>query len=111
MNYSIDGKHENIIPTTTKIEPINATITDANGTVTYGPSKMSPNVTKGYVTLPKFLMGHITLRFTLYDYPNTNRFVTPYPGTITYYENSTVHFTIDLNPAKPATHINSIFRK
>lgn len=99
MNYSIDGKHEGIIPTTTKIEPINATITYANGTTTFGPSIQSPNVTKGYVTLPKLPEGtHNITVYAKYDYPNTNRFVTPYPGTITYFENSTVCFIIDLNP-------------
>ncbi len=113
MNYSIDGECRGIIATTTKMEPILATITYANGTTTTGPSIQSPNVTRGYVTLPNFSEGtHYITVYAQYDYPNTNRFVTPYPGTITYFENSTVYFTVDLNPtSSPNISILSIANK
>ena len=99
LNYSIDGIYQGIINTTTRIEPIMANITYANGTITTGPSIMSPNVTRGYTSLPYLPEGaHNLTVYAKYEYPNTNRYVSPYPGTIIYYENSTIYFTIDLNP-------------
>jgi len=99
ISYSIDGSYQGIITTTTEIEPIISTITYANGTVTAGLSIFSPNVTRGDVVLPQLVEGvHSLTVYARYDYPNTNRFVTPYPGTLTYYQNSTMNFTITTSP-------------
>jgi hypothetical protein len=109
MNYSIDGKNEGTIPTTTKIEPINSTFTDATGAVIYVPSIQFPMVTEGNVTLPNLSEGiHDVTVYAKYDYPS---YVAP-PLIFTSYENSTVNFTIDLNPnTAPAISILTIENK
>lgn len=105
FNFSIDGKNVGSIPTNTTFEPLNTTITYANGTTSYGPSIFSPNVTRGHLILPKLSSGaHNLTVYAKYVCPNTNRFVTPYLGTITYYDNSTVYFAIDLSNSVAETN-------
>jgi len=80
MAYSLDGKNNETLP----IE------------IELGEPKPFVEIISGSVNLPELPEGpHNIFVYEKCDNSNTNKFVTPYPGTVTQYYESAVYFTID----------------
>jgi hypothetical protein len=104
MSYSIDGKQQDQIPVAETYDPHYGTITYANGTTKTAPSMFSRYLIQGFITLPNLTAGsHSLVVYAEYDYPNTKEFdyttadriVKRDQQIITYFDKSTVNFTIN----------------
>jgi hypothetical protein len=99
VSYSLDGKNNATIPLVATHEPVEATITYANGTtVTVNSTFMVPFTITGWVAVPELTEGSHNI--TVYAKYNANNVI----GL----DNSTVYFTIDANSEQKIPEFSSL---
>jgi hypothetical protein len=83
MNYSLDGTYNQTIPVTIQYPTGNSFMLALH---------------TGLVNLPALPEGsHNITVYVEHEYPNYNKYFSPFPGTVTQLYNSTVYFTISTN--------------
>jgi hypothetical protein len=83
MNYSLDGTHNQTIPIAIQYPTGNSFMLALH---------------TGLVNLPALPEGsHNITVYVEHEYPNYNKYVSPFPETITQFYDSTVYFTIGTN--------------
>jgi amino acid permease len=83
MNYSLDGTYNQTIPVTIQYPTGNSFMLALHTGLV------------NLLALPE--ASHNITVYVEYEYPNNNKFVTPFPGTVTQFYDSTVYFTIGTN--------------